>query len=103
MQLGPAAHSDQIWACEKVGMLVMIDGKYDARLGMLRSSADGLWLSLFSCSPHRTIAPRESSEWSTFESECGTIFDALPSLIVVYDTYKLANCTRSRMGAQEAL
>ena len=47
------------------------------------------------------IAPRVM--WSAFESECGTISDAQLSLTVVYDTYKLVNCTRSHMGAQEAL
>ena len=82
-------------------MLDMIGGKYAARLGMPRSSAYELRRSLLSCSPRSMLAPRVV--WSAFESECGTIFDALPSRTVVYDTYKLVNCTRSHMGAQEAL
>ena len=82
-------------------MIVMINNKYSARLGMSRSSADELRLWLLSCSPRSMSAPRMML--SAFESECATIFDALPSLTVVYDTYKLVNCTRSHMGAQEAL
>jgi hypothetical protein len=70
-------------------MLDMIDGKYALRLGMPQSSADELRRSLFPCSPRSTIAPRVM--WSAFESECGTIFDAQPSLTVMYDTYKLDN------------
>ena len=84
MQLGPAAHSDQIWACEKVGMLVTSDGKYDARLGMPQSSADELWRSLSSCSPRSTIAPGVMV--SAFEFECGTLFDVQLSVTIVCNT-----------------
>ena len=87
-------------------MLDTIDGRYAARLGMPRSSADELQLQrpLFSCSPRSTIAPRAPRVmWSSFESETGAIFDAQPSLTVVYDTSKLTNCARSQLGAQEAL
>ena len=87
-----------MWACEKVGMLAMINSKYSARLGMPRSSADELWRSLLSCSPRSMSAPRVML--SAFESEWGTGFDAQPSLTVVYDTYKLYYDGRSRLGAQ---
>ena len=79
-ELGPAAHSDQIRACEKVGMLVMLGDKYTSRLGMPQSSADELWRSLFSCSPRNTIVPRVIV--SAFECECGTLLDAQLSLTV---------------------
>ena len=82
-------------------MLDTTDGRYAARLGMPRSSVDGLQHPLVSCSPRSTIAPRVM--WSSFESETGAIFDAQPSLTVVYDTSKLTNCARSQLGAQEAL
>ena len=76
-------HSDQIRACEKFCTPATIGGNYAARLGMPRSSADELQRPLFSCSLRSTIAPRVM--WSSFESECGTIFDAQPYLTVVYD------------------
>ena len=98
MQLEPAAHSDQIWACEKVGMVAMVDSKYDARLGMPQLSADELWRSFLSSSPRSMSAPRMML--SAFESEWGTVFDAQPSLTVVYDTPKLYYDVRSRLGAQ---
>ena len=101
MQLGLAAHSDQIWACEKVGMLAMIDGKYSARLGMPRSSADELRRSLLSCSPRSMSAPRMML--SAFESEWGTVFDAQSSLAVVYDKFNPSNDTQTQRDAQEAL
>ena len=101
MQLGLAAHSDQIWACEKVGMLAMIDGKYSARLGMPRSSADELQRSLFSCSPRSATAPRVM--WSTFESEYGTELDPQLSLTVAYHTHNPSNDIQTQRDAQEAL
>ena len=101
MQLGLAAHSDQIWACEKVGMLIMIDSKYTARLGMPRSSADELRRSLLSCSPRSMSAARMML--SAFESEWGTVFDAQPSLAVVYDKFNPSNDTQTQRDAQEAL
>ena len=82
-------------------MLVTIGGKYDARLGMPRSSADELWRSLFSCSPRSTFAPRVMV--SAFECEGGTRFDAQLSLTVVYDTPNPPYDRRSQLGAQEAL
>ena len=90
-------------------MLETVDGRYAARLVMPRSSADELQRPLFSCSPRSTIAPRAPRVmWSSFESETGAIFDAQPSLTVVYDTSKLTNCARTtvptaQLGAQEAL
>ena len=100
-QLGPAAYDGQIWTCENVGMLATIGGKYTARLGLPRSSADELRRSLFSCSPRSMIAPRVM--WSAFESECGTGFNAQPSLTVVRDIPKLPYDKLSQLGAQEAL
>ena len=101
MQHGPAAHSDQIWACEKVGMVAMVDSKYDARLGMPPLSADELWRSFLSCSPRSMSAPRMML--SAFESEWGTVFDAQPFLTVVYDKFDPSNDTQTQRDAQEAL
>ena len=101
MQLGPAAHSDQIRACEKVGMLVMIDSKYIVWLCMPRSSADELQRSLFSCSPRSVTAPRVM--WSTLESEYGTELDAQLSLTVAYHTHNPSNDIKTQRDAQEAL
>ena len=99
-QLGPAAYDGQIWTCENVGMLATIGGKYTARLGLPRSSADELRRSLFSCSPRSMIAPR--GMWSAFESDCVTRFNAQPSLMVIYDTSKVHYDIWSHFGAQEA-
>ena len=101
MQLGLAAHSDQIWACGKVGMLVTIGGKYDARLGMPRSSADELWRSLFSCSPRSTFAPRVMV--SAFECEGGTRFDAQLSQTVLYNMPNPPYNKRSQLAALRKL
>ena len=82
-------------------MLATINGKYDARLGITRSSADELWRSLCSCSPRSTSAPRVMV--SAFECGIGTEFDAQLSLTVVYNTLKPLYDRRSQLGAQEAL
>ena len=82
-------------------MLDMIDGKYAARLGMPRSSVDGLQHPLVSCSPRSTIEPRVMC--SAFEGECGTVFDAQLSLTVVYNTPNTCYDTQSQLSAQEAL
>ena len=82
-------------------MLAMIDGKYSARLGMPRSSADELRRSLLSCSPRSMSAPRMML--SAFESEWGTVFDAQSSLAVVYDKFNQSNDTQTQRDAQEAL
>ena len=47
--------TDEVWTCERVGMLAKIGCKYTARLGMPGSNADELQRSLFSCSPCSTI------------------------------------------------
>ena len=81
-------------------MLDMIGGKYAGRLGMPRSSVDGLQHPLVSCSPRSMIAPRVM--WSAFESDCATRFNAQPSLMVIYDTSKVHYDIWSHFGAQEA-
>ena len=94
-------HSDQIRACEKVctrhdqWQLRRTAGH--ASVERRRAAAPALLI----CSPRSTIAPRVM--WSSFEMETGAIFDAQPSLTVVYDTSKLTNCARSQLDAQEAL
>jgi hypothetical protein len=82
-------------------MLATINGKYDTRLGITRSSADELWRSLFSCSPRSTSAPRVMA--SAFECWSGTVFDAQLSLTVVYNTPNPPYDRRSQLGAQKAL
>ena len=82
-------------------MLVVIASKSSARLGMPRSSADELRRSLLSCSPRSMSAPRMML--SAFESEWGTVFDAQPSLAVVYDRFNAFNDTQTQRDAQEAL
>ena len=82
-------------------MLATINGKYDARLGITRSSADELWRSLCSCSPRSTIAPRVMV--SAFECGSGTVFDAQQSPTVVDSTPNPPYDRRSQLGAQKAL
>ena len=82
-------------------MLDMIGGKYAGRLGMPRSSVDGLQHPLVSCSPRSMIAPRVMC--SAFEGECATGFDAQLSLTVDYSTPNTCYDRRSQLGAQEAL
>ena len=86
-------------------MLDMIGCKYAARLGMPRSSVDGLKHPLVSCSPRSMIAPRVGCvlRSSAFEGECATVFDAQLSLTVVYNTPNACYDKRSQLGAQEAL
>ena len=51
-----------------------IDGRYAARLGMPRSSADELQRPLFSCSPRAArCASSDVYSCSAFEGECGTL------------------------------
>ena len=82
-------------------MLATIDGKYDARLDITRSSADELWRSLCSCSPRSTSAPRVMV--SAFECGIGTDFDAQLSLTVAYHTHNPSNDIKTQRDAQEAL
>ena len=84
-----------------LGMIAMINCKYDARLGMPQLSADELWRSFLSSSPRSMSAPRMML--SAFESEWGTVFDAQPSLVIVYDTFNPSNDTQTQRDAQEAL
>ena len=93
--------SGTIFVYEQAVMVSIIGSHLTAGLGVSKSRAGELKRSLLSCSPRSMSAPRMML--SAFESEWGTVFDAQPSLAVVYDKLNPSNVTQPQRDAQEAL